>query len=141
MSKKLKWNGKGSIKSAMRSDLTLLCLAAAAVFCLSVPTFAQDEQTKTFSNPGQPGNAAKVQELQRVIEEQQRQLDKQHSRNSGSRYKDWPEAQRRQRHLPLKNPRQHRRRALSQDARTSRPGEETKPTPMTSGKGPSKSKA
>jgi len=83
MSKKLKWNGKGSIKSAMRSDLTLLCLAAAAVFCLSAPTFAQDEQKKAFSNPGQPGNAASVQELQRIIEAQQRQLDKQQKQLEG----------------------------------------------------------
>jgi len=83
MSKKLKWNRKGSIKSAMRSDLTLLCLAAAAVFCLSVPTFAQDDQKKAFSNPGQPGNAAKVQELQRIIEAQQRQLDAQQKQLEG----------------------------------------------------------
>ncbi len=83
MSKKLKWDGKGSIKGAMKIDLTLLCLAAAAVFCLSAPTFAQDEQKKAFSNPGQPGNAARVQELQRIIEAQQRQLDKQQKQLEG----------------------------------------------------------
>ena len=35
MSKKLKWKGRGSIKSAMSYNLTLLYLAAAAVFFCS----------------------------------------------------------------------------------------------------------
>ena len=60
MSKKLKWKGRGSIKSAMSYNLTLLYLAAAAVFFLLSPAFADD-----------------ALELQRVIELQQKQLEKQ----------------------------------------------------------------
>ena len=61
----------------MRSDLTLFCLAAAAVFYLSAPVLAQDAPIQAPSHPAHPGNAAKVQELQRLIEEQQRQLNAQ----------------------------------------------------------------
>ena len=62
MSKKLKWKGRGSIKSAISYNLTLLYLAAAAVFFLLSPAFAED-----------------ALELQRVIESQQKQLEKQQS--------------------------------------------------------------
>jgi hypothetical protein len=55
MSKKLKWNGRGSIKSAMKSDLTLIYLAAAVAFYLSAPVFAQDEQIQAPSHPARPG--------------------------------------------------------------------------------------
>ena len=85
MSKKLKWNGRGSIKSAMKSDLTLLCLAATVVFYLSAPAFAQDAQIQAPSHPARPGNAARVQELQRIIEEQQRQLDAQKEQLEGQK--------------------------------------------------------
>ena len=77
MSKKLKWKGRGSIKSAMRYGLTLLYLAAAAVFYLSAPALAQNAQIQAPSHPARPGNAAGVKELQRTIEVQQRQLDEQ----------------------------------------------------------------
>ena len=77
MSKKMKWKGRVSIKSAMRYGLTLLYLAAAAVFYLSAPALAQDAQIQAPSHPARPGNAAGVKELQRTIEVQQRQLDEQ----------------------------------------------------------------
>ena len=77
MSKKLKWNGRDYIQSAMRYDLTLLCLAAMVVFYLSAPVLAQDAQIQAPSHPARPGNAAMVQELQRVIDLQQKQLEEQ----------------------------------------------------------------
>ena len=68
MSNKLKWNGGGSIKSAMRYDLILLCLCSAIVFYLSVPVLAQDGKIQAPSHPSQPGNVAKVEELQALID-------------------------------------------------------------------------
>ena len=56
---------------------TLLCPCVAAVFLLSTPALAQDAQIQAPSHSAQPRNAAKVQELQRIIAEQQRQLDAQ----------------------------------------------------------------
>lgn len=75
MSKKLKSTGKGLIKKVMGSELILLCLVAGFVFYLSEPAFAQDGEAPSPNT--QPGNAAEVQELQRIIEAQQIQLDKQ----------------------------------------------------------------
>lgn len=64
----------------MRYDLILFYLAAASVFYLSAPAFAQESQRQAPTHPAPPGNAAKVEEMQRVIEKQQRQLDAQQER-------------------------------------------------------------
>ena len=61
----------------MRRILIHLCLFAAVVFLLSPPVLAQDAQKQATTDGIHPGNAAKVEELQRIIEEQQRQLDAQ----------------------------------------------------------------
>jgi hypothetical protein len=61
----------------MRRISTLLCPCVAAAFLFSAPALAQDAQIQTPSHSTQPRNAAKVQELQRIIAEQQRQLDAQ----------------------------------------------------------------
>jgi len=113
----------------MRRILILLCLYAAAVFCLSAPVLAQDAQIPVPSHPAQPGNAAKVQELQRIIEEQQRQLDAQQEQLEAQKKK-------------LQELRQQvqglaERAAPPQAARTPRPREGTKNTRTTTGKGPS----
>jgi len=65
------------MKDSIIIVLSLLCLTAAPAFLLSVPVLAQDAQIQAPSNTAQPGNAAKVLELKRIIEEQQRQLDAQ----------------------------------------------------------------
>ena len=62
MSKKLKWKGRGSIKRSISYNLTLLYLAAAAVFFLLSPAFADD-----------------ALDLRQVIELQQKQLAAQQS--------------------------------------------------------------
>ena len=84
------------MKSSMRSDLTLLCLAAAVVLHLSVPALAQDAQMQVPSHPVRPGDAAEVRNWMRR---------RRSFRNSGSRSRDWPKAQRGQRLPSLKNPR------------------------------------
>ncbi len=67
MSKKLKWKKRGFLRGAMRSGLALLCFATVAVFCLSAPAFAQDDQaqekatepTSHFGGPGSVGGQIK----------------------------------------------------------------------------------
>ncbi len=61
----------------MKRILTLLFLFAAAGCLLSVPVLAQDEQKQAVADVKQPMNPAKVQELLRIIEKQQRQLSTQ----------------------------------------------------------------
>jgi hypothetical protein len=50
-------------------------VVSVAFFYLSTPALAQE--TKAHSRPGQQGHAAKVKELQKIIETQQQQLDTQ----------------------------------------------------------------
>jgi hypothetical protein len=61
----------------MKRMLILLCLGAASVCLLSPPVLAQDAQKQATNDADQPANAAKLQELLRIIETQQRQLDAQ----------------------------------------------------------------
>lgn len=59
----------------MKRILSSLYVVSVALFFLSTPALAQE--AKAPSRPGQQGHAAKVKELQKIIETQQRQLDAQ----------------------------------------------------------------
>lgn len=61
----------------MKRVLIFLFLLAATACLLSVPVLAQDEQKQAAADAKQPVNPAKVQELLRIIETQQRQLSTQ----------------------------------------------------------------
>ena len=61
----------------MRSVLTFSCKVLVMVLCLSTSVFAQDAHSQASSDTARQGNAAKVQELQRIMEGQQRQIDAQ----------------------------------------------------------------
>lgn len=61
----------------MGKKLIPLCIAVASSFCLSTLALARDEGVNPATQPGEPAQATKVNELQRNIDNQQSELDAQ----------------------------------------------------------------